>query len=85
MHRIRLQGERQLQGKFWSQLVDMLMMEIGIIGILEVQGEKALRPWREVDVGLRMQIVFHVISVQIIVEIVVVLVLLDPHWVHGVG
>lgn len=50
------------------------MLQIGIVGILKVQC-KILWTRREVDVGLRMQIVFRVIiNVEIIVEIVVAVV-----------
>lgn len=68
---VGLHSERlQLQGKLWSQLLHVLVvLEIGIVGILEVQGEQPLRPRREVNVRLRMQIVFHVIDVAI--EIVI--------------
>lgn len=68
---IGLHSERlQLQGKLWSQLLNVLvMLEIGIVGILEVQGKQPLRPRREVNVRLRVQIVFHVIDV--VVEIVI--------------
>lgn len=69
---VGLHSERlQLQGQLWSQLLNVLvMLEIGIVGILEVQGEQPLRPRREVNVrGLRVQIVFHVIDV--VVEIVI--------------
>lgn len=69
---VRLQAEWKLQGKFWSQLFDVLvMLEIGIVGILEIQGEESLRTRRKVNVGLRMQIVFRVIDVDVIVEIVI--------------
>lgn len=60
----------QLQRQLWSQLLHVLVvLEIGIVGILEVQGEQPLRPRREVNVRLRMQIVFHVIDV--VIEIVI--------------
>lgn len=60
----------QLQRQLWSQLLHVLVvLKIGIVGILEVQGEQPLRPRREVNVRLRMQIVFHVIDV--VIEIVI--------------
>lgn len=61
-----------MQGKFWSQLLDVLvMLEVGIVGILKVQSENAFGPRREVNVGLRVQIVFHVIDVYVVIEIVI--------------
>lgn len=72
VHCVRLQSERQLKRKLWSQLLDVLvMLQIGIVGVLKVQREQTLRARREVDVGLRMHVVFRVMAVQVIVEIVI--------------
>lgn len=74
----------------------LMMLQIGIVRVLEIQGEKAFRARREVNVRLRMQIVFHVINVQVIIVIVIagelnlllliVLVLFvgDDHRMNGV-
>lgn len=52
----------------------MVMLQVGIVRVLQVQCE-GLWTRREVDVGLRMQIVFRVIIyVEIIVEIVIAVV-----------